>query len=527
MRFLPPPRQLRPRAGRRLQLLVGCGAGDGPGVCWLLSEQTAGKQKPFLCPQGQAVLTRLFFPSFDTPAVKHTYSATGEVPKGFTAVMSTTCREEREENAFVFGMSQPIPSYLTAPAMGDIVSAEVGPGSRVWAEPCPMEAAKQEYDGVIEEFLMAGEKLFGPYVWGSPARPPRELRRARSASRVYTCLEAAAGRARLRQHVDSTGEDHPLHRPRVVTEAGLFSLDVSTALARRVSPYEDTHNEAPHGKGFRFVSSLALLAGDRSELDAFQQLGPRAACLEFDRWLNTPGRPPFLPDLSPGEQLMRRAEELAELWAADGLDVEATEAVGIPGQRAAAEREAPAVSRARNAERRLRWCRVVLKNDHEAEYDQVKGFLPSQAGRGRRARARGWQGHPPAGVSCCPIHVCGRRLLLRLWWVPGSFARVQGGGASSSPAPGPHVHRVPQGTQKYTVPCRATWGGSAAAPAMETSATAARLHVNVPHYVRRILGLEAEEEQRVPQPLSGAARRSLCTHRTDALIKAADSEPFP
>lgn len=38
--------------------------------------------------------------------------------------------------------------------------------SRVWAEPCLLEAAKREYDGVIEEFLGVGEKLFGPYVWG-------------------------------------------------------------------------------------------------------------------------------------------------------------------------------------------------------------------------------------------------------------------------------------------------------------------------------------------------------------------------
>lgn len=29
-----------------------------------------------------------------------------------------------------------------------------------------IEAAKREYDGVIEEFLEVGEKLFGPYVWG-------------------------------------------------------------------------------------------------------------------------------------------------------------------------------------------------------------------------------------------------------------------------------------------------------------------------------------------------------------------------
>lgn len=66
------------------------------------------------------------------------------------------------------------------------------------------------------------------------------------------------------------------------------------------------------------------------------QVGPPPALppclttgLEFDRWLNTPGWPPFLPDLSPGQQLMKPADELAELWAADSLNVEAIEAVDI------------------------------------------------------------------------------------------------------------------------------------------------------------------------------------------------------
>lgn len=48
-------------------------------VCWLTPEQTAGKQKPYMYTQGQAVLNRSFFPGFDTPAVKCTYSATVQV----------------------------------------------------------------------------------------------------------------------------------------------------------------------------------------------------------------------------------------------------------------------------------------------------------------------------------------------------------------------------------------------------------------------------------------------------------------
>lgn len=50
-----------------------------------------------------------------------------QVPEGFTAVMSATSWEKQKDNTFVFKMSQPIPSYLIALVVGDIVSAEVGP----------------------------------------------------------------------------------------------------------------------------------------------------------------------------------------------------------------------------------------------------------------------------------------------------------------------------------------------------------------------------------------------------------------
>ena len=37
---------------------------------------------------------------------------------------------------------------------------------------------------------------------------------------AYTCLEAATGRVLLRQHMDNTGEDHPLNKLRVRIEPG-------------------------------------------------------------------------------------------------------------------------------------------------------------------------------------------------------------------------------------------------------------------------------------------------------------------
>uniref|UniRef100_A0A8D0GQR8 Aminopeptidase B n=1 Tax=Sphenodon punctatus TaxID=8508 RepID=A0A8D0GQR8_SPHPU len=521
------------RGGETLALEIAYRTGEGPGVSWLTPEQTAGKQKPYFYTQGQAVLNRSFFPCFDTPAIKSTYSATVKVPEGFTAVMSATTWEKQEkDNTFIFKMPHPIPSYLVALVVGDIVSAEVGPRSRVWAEPCLIDAAKKEYNGVIEEFLTVGEKLFGPYIWGRydvlfmpPSFPfggmenpcitfvtPCLLAGDRSLADViiheishswfgnlvtnanwgefwlnegftmyaqrritttihgaaYTCLEAATGRALLRQHMDTTGEDHPLNKLRVKIEPG-------------VDP-DDTYNETPYEKGFCFVSYLAHLVGDQSRFDTFLQayvnhfkfqsitaddaleffleyfpeLKKKGVDtipgFEFDRWLNTPGWPPYLPDLSPGETLMKPADVLADLWAASSLNMKAIKAMDISawktyqliyfldkisqksplpnGNVEKLSEMYPKISKSQNSELRLRWCQIVLKNNHEMEFCKVKDFLHSQ------------------------------------------------------------------GKQKYTLPVyRTMWAGSesARALAMETfSATASQIHVNVQNYVKKILGLEAE-----------------------------------
>ncbi|KAM8977276.1 aminopeptidase B [Pelodytes ibericus] len=468
------PESLLPAA--EIGVTIEYEANESPGVCWLEPQQTAGKKKPFMYTQGQAVLNRCFFPSFDTPAVKSTFSANIKVPEGFTAIMSAN-NWDRQGNTFIFNMTQPIPCYLVALVVGDIVSAEVGPRSRVWTEPCLIEAAKTEFNGVIEEFLSVGENLFGPYVWGRydvlfmpPSFPfggmenpcitfvtPCLLAGDRSLADViiheishswfgnlvtnanwgefwlnegftmyaqrrittklygsaYSCLETAIGRALLRQHMDSSGEDHPLNKLRVKIEPG-------------VDP-DDTYNETPYEKGYCFVSYLGHLTGDQSKFDAFlrayvdkfkfQSITADEALefyldyfpdlkargvekisgFEFDRWLNTPGWPPFLPDLSLGDSLMKPAEDLAVLWASSPLDMEAIVKVDIKPWKTfqliyfldrVLERSPlpsgnveelgkfyPKISDASNAELRLRWGQIVVKNDHQSHFHKVKDFL--------------------------------------------------------------------------------------------------------------------------------------------------------
>lgn len=59
--------------------------------------------------------------------------------------------------------------------------------SRVWAEPCLVQAAQEEYDGIIEDFLLMAEKLFGPYVWGRCVCPRGPLGPCSSPGRTCRC----------------------------------------------------------------------------------------------------------------------------------------------------------------------------------------------------------------------------------------------------------------------------------------------------------------------------------------------------
>ena len=134
---------------------------------WLAPAQTAGGVSPFLFSQCQAIHARSIVPLQDTPAVRVRYRAELVVPKGLRALMAAAhvSRDVRAESAVeTWEMPQPIPPYLLALAVGDLASRDVGPRSRVWAEPSIVERAAWEFDGV-DHMLKVAESLFGPYDW--------------------------------------------------------------------------------------------------------------------------------------------------------------------------------------------------------------------------------------------------------------------------------------------------------------------------------------------------------------------------
>ena len=140
-------------------------------VQWLSPQQTAGGKMPFLFTQGQAILTRSWMPTQDGPGIRQTYDATVHVPAGMRAVMSAEhSGGEGEKDAaglsvFRFRMTHPIPPYLIALAVGDIVFRAIGTTTGVYAEPSVVNKAASEF-AEVDKMIEAASRLFGPYRWG-------------------------------------------------------------------------------------------------------------------------------------------------------------------------------------------------------------------------------------------------------------------------------------------------------------------------------------------------------------------------
>ncbi len=134
------------------------------GLQWLTKEQTTGGKLPFLYTQSQAINARSWIPCQDSPAVRVTYDATVRVPQPLRAVMAAK-EVTASDGVYRYQMTNGIPSYLIALAVGDLTFGTIGPRTGVWAEPALVEKALHEFSD-LEKMIDAAEARYGPYRWG-------------------------------------------------------------------------------------------------------------------------------------------------------------------------------------------------------------------------------------------------------------------------------------------------------------------------------------------------------------------------
>ena len=139
---------------------------------WLRPSQTSGGTHPYLYSQGEAILTRTWIPTQDSPGIRQTYDARIVAPAPLRVVMSAeqltpdgTPLEDGHERAFQFRLERPVPPYLIAIAIGDLAFRQVGPRSGVYAEPSVVDKAAWEFAD-LEKMIEAAESIGGPYEWG-------------------------------------------------------------------------------------------------------------------------------------------------------------------------------------------------------------------------------------------------------------------------------------------------------------------------------------------------------------------------
>lgn len=160
--------------GQQLSLVIHYATSpSASAIQWLPPAQTAGKVHPYLFTQCQAIHARSLMPCMDTPSIKSTYSADVTVEKPLVPLMSALREGEAKPSTthgekFIvqsFTQKVPIPSYLTALAVGALESRKLGPRSHVWSEKETVDAGAYEFADT-ERFLAEGEKICGPYAWG-------------------------------------------------------------------------------------------------------------------------------------------------------------------------------------------------------------------------------------------------------------------------------------------------------------------------------------------------------------------------
>jgi aminopeptidase N len=132
---------------------------------WLTEKKNPGRNHPLMYTLSEPIGTRSWIPLQDTPRARLTYGAHIHTSSDVFAVMSAKFDPKAKRNGdYSFVMTDAIPPYLIALAVGDLQFKEAGPRTGVYAERSLIAAAAKEFADA-ETLLRAAEKILGPYPW--------------------------------------------------------------------------------------------------------------------------------------------------------------------------------------------------------------------------------------------------------------------------------------------------------------------------------------------------------------------------